>query len=432
MYSRKRYGNFKAVRTEKQELLRLYLWSFLVRFAVGTLGWFLTTEFALPFLQDALYYEYLGAQVANDWLAGHSSVWLDAVIKNPNTLEAWGMIVFIAAFYWIMGGIRAVPVLIAVYGLTTAFIPVLVYRIACQLGAAPRNARISAWLVAVSPAFAFWSGALYKEGLVLLLMLLAVYNVLLLQERVRPVSLLVLALSLGALFSLRSYLAVMTIGVAVAGLVLGRRTAVKPGAVAGTILRQVLIVVLFIGAMGLFGFTDTLQRVVPTDLSTVLRQIQLSRSDLATAGSGYLQDADISTLDKSLSFLPVGLFYFLTVPWPWDLGTLRQTLIIPETAFWILLYPLLLIGMVRGLRRNFQGSVLLVGLSITISIFYALLIGNVGTAYRLRVQVWVLWAVFAGWGWEWWQEWWQKKRNMRRIRSRPVQPRPNGPDVMQV
>ena len=25
---------------------------------------------------------------------------------------------------------------------------------------------------------------------------------------------------------------------------------------------------------------------------------------------------------------------------------------------------------------------------------------NIGTAYRLRVQVWLLWAVFAGMGWE--------------------------------
>lgn len=417
------------------DVRRIYLWSFLLRFAAGIVGWLLTVWFALPFLQDAFSYEEIGASIANDWLAGRSSAWLDAVVSNPNTHEAWGITVFIAVFYWLLGGFRAIPVLIAVYSLFTAIAPVLVYRIARQLGAAPNTARVGAWLTVFSPAFAFWAGALYKEGLVLLLLLLAMYHVLRLQAKLSLWSVAILTFSLIALFSLRSYLSLAASAVAVIGLVFGRSATAKPGTAPLTLLRQGLIIGLFVAAMAVVGFTSTLQQVVPTDTQSVFSQIQSSRSDLATAGSGYLPGADVSTPEAAVAFLPVGLFYFLTVPWPWDLGALRQTLIIPETAFWVLLYPVLLLGMVRGLRRNFQGSILLVTMSMAICIFYAIFIGNIGTAYRLRIQVWVLWAVFAGWGWEWLQEKFASRRTLRIPRktsltlppARPARTRPASP-----
>ena len=34
----------------------------------------------------------------------------------------------------------------------------------------------------------------------------------------------------------------------------------------------------------------------------------------------------------------------------------------------------------------------------------SMLVGNIGTAYRLRIQVWLLGAVFAGLGWQRWKE----------------------------
>ncbi len=65
-----------------------------------------------------------------------------------------------------------------------------------------------------------------------------------------------------------------------------------------------------------------------------------------------------------------------------------------------MLYPLVLIGMIRGLRSNPQASLVLILTSLAMVAFYGLMVGNIGTAYRMRVQVWLLWAVFAGMGWE--------------------------------
>jgi len=74
--------------------------------------------------------------------------------------------------------------------------------------------------------------------------------------------------------------------------------------------------------------------------------------------------------------------------------------VIPETAFWLLLYPMIGIGIIRGLRVNRPGTVLLLAATGGMCLVYALVSGNIGIAYRMRSQVWLLWAPFAAWGWE--------------------------------
>lgn len=417
---------------EDRELRRIYRWSFFLRAGAGLVGWALTVTGLIPLLQDALGYEMMGTLVAQDWLAGRSSVWLDAALNSSTGREAWVIVVFVAVIYWLLGGLQALPLLIVIYSAVTAFTPVLVYRIALQLGATPRVARVGAWLVVISPAFAFWSGALYKEGLVLLFLTLALYHALLLQGKLRFSSLLIVVGCLFTLFGLRAYLSLLLSGVILGGLLLGRTIQPTRGAAAILLVRQPLIIVLFVSALVFVGFTGIAQRILPGDTLTTLQQFQISRQDLASYGSGYLRGTDISTPEKALAFLPVGLLYFITVPWPWDFGPIRQQLIVPEMAFWLALYPLLLIGMVRGLRQNFQGSIMLIAMSVALCVFYALLSGNIGTAYRFRIQVWVLWAVFAGWGWEWFQERRERGRIIRRVPAKQVQTGLVGHDVTQV
>jgi hypothetical protein len=105
-----------------------------------------------------------------------------------------------------------------------------------------------------------------------------------------------------------------------------------------------------------------------------------------------------------LQYFPLGLFYFLTVPFPWQVGAFRQNLIIPENAFWLGLYPLVVVGIHRALKSNRPGTVFLLLTSGGMCVVYALLSANVGTTYRMRSQVWLLWAPFAAWGWEVWRE----------------------------
>src|ERR687886_717228 len=111
----KTHAPVKENSDERSELSRIYLWSFALRCLVGIMTWLLADITQVALIEDAARYERLGALVALDWLSGRSSPWLNAALQSAPSGDAWLMVVFIAAFYWITGGIRAVPLLIAIY-----------------------------------------------------------------------------------------------------------------------------------------------------------------------------------------------------------------------------------------------------------------------------------------------------------------------------
>lgn len=383
---------------EEPLLRHIYRQSFLLRFGVGMAAWLVTLFYpSMPLIQDGLTYDQLASQLASDWWAGRPSM----VLEVGAGARAPGPIIVIAIVYLFTGGVRVLPLVLAFYSAITAYGPVLTYKIARQLGASPAAAYYSAKLIIFSPVFLIWS-ALYKEGVIYVVLNLVVYHILLLQEKWQPRSLLIIVACMPALFALRFYLAAGLAPVVALGLLFGRvKTRADLINLLWVILRQIVIVGGLIFLLGQVGFFDRLQADLPANLEDALAKIQITRFDLAnSATSGYLPNADVSTPEGALKFLPSGLLYFLTVPFPWQLGSMRQNITIPETAFWVLLYPLMLSGMKRGLNRNYQGSLLMIAMTGSICLLYALFMGNIGTAYRMRSQVWLLWAVFAGLGWE--------------------------------
>jgi hypothetical protein len=379
-------------------LRRLYWYSFVVRLSLGISGWLMMQLTHIELLQDAVYYEEVGANIANDWLNGRSSSWL--ATHAPEAHRPVFIVLVVAAVYTMTMGVRVLPLVLAVYSAITAYAPGLTYQIAKEAGASPRAARFSAWLVALSPAFVFWSGALYKEGLILVFLNLSVLYLLRLQTQWDGKALAIVAASLAALGGLRLYLALLIAAAFGVGLVFGRSSPNQFGRTFPIWMRQITVLVLFAAiVVGMTQLRDV-QRLIPEDFQGGLEAIQSSRNDLANANSGYLAGADLSTPGAALRFAPVGMACFLAVPLPWQTGSIRQNMAIPDTALWLLLYPLVLVGMYRGMRSNPQASLVLILTSLAMVAFYSLLVGNIGTAYRMRVQVWLLWAVFAGMGWE--------------------------------
>ncbi|HEY9874071.1 MAG TPA: hypothetical protein V6D12_11575 [Candidatus Obscuribacterales bacterium] len=385
---------------EAQQLRLIYRWSFAIRFGVALTAWYIAQFLNLSLVEDAGRYQEFGAIIADDWRSGNSSTLLEEWREGG---QAWGMLAFIAVFYLLTGGVATIPILLAFYSAITAFAPVLTYRIARKLGASPAGARTGAWIVVFCPGFAIWS-ALYKEGVIFVILNLITYQVLLLQEKFQWRSLLIIGVCLPALFALRFYLAIMIAPVIVLSMLLGRSKQEARGNTSATelvLVRQVLIVAVIVVLLASVGFTDQVQKFLPTDVGNFFSQMQNVRDDLAnSANSGFLRGADVSTPEAALKFLPVALAYFLAVPLPWEMGELRQNIAIPETLFWLVMYRFVLAGMSKGLRHNFPGSTLIIAMTVLISCFYAVFMGNIGTVYRMRTQVWLLWAVFAGWGWE--------------------------------
>ena len=396
---------------ERRTAHHLYWWAFVVRSLAGLVAYVLTQYTDVPFFEDALYYEEVGYSIASDWLSGRSVDF--ASLSQGGVRTGWLMIVGIAVFYFLMQGVRALPVLLVFYSAITAWVPVYVYRISRELGLSQIAARRAGWLVVLSPAFVFWSGSLYKEGLVMLALSVGSYHTLRLQSRWQGRSLALLTASLFGLLALRFYLAIMMSVVVVLGLLWGRTDPhgrAQGHALLPSFARQVLIAVGFVGLLVTLGFSEGAERRLAESPEGQVVEVDLTRLNVdrqwsaTSAYSGYLTEADISTPAAAVRYLPVGLVYFLAVPFPWQFGSLRQNLVIPETAFWLLLYPLIGIGIVRGLRMNRASTVVLLAVTGGMCVIYALVSGNVGIAYRMRSQVWLLWAPFAAWGWEAWGE----------------------------
>src|SRR4051812_12926533 len=197
--------NAKAlISLEVRNQKRLYRLSFALRCGAGLAAWLLTILLNISFMEDALQYDALARGVAEDWSRGQSSQWMtDAFIQG----QAWFMVGTLAIFYLLFGGLQILPVLIVAFCGLTAWTPVLIYRIVRKLGHPPNAAYVSGLLVAMTPAFAFWSSALYKEGLILLVMSIQIYHMLNLQERFSWKSLAIVLGGLPVLFGLRFYLA---------------------------------------------------------------------------------------------------------------------------------------------------------------------------------------------------------------------------------
>ena len=391
-----------AAATEKRTVARLYGWALLVRALVGFLAYALTVYAELPIVEDARFYEEMGYEVAQDWLSG-KGVDFDALPEGVQTARL--LVTAIAAFYFVLGGVRALPALLVAYSAVTALVPVYVYWFTRELQASEAVARRAGWLVALSPAFVFWSGSLYKEGLTLLLLSVAAYHTLRLQAGWKGRSVSILALCVVALWGVRFYLAILLALTVALSLVWGRMPRAGQSRGVPVFVRQAAVMSVFAVVIISVGLTVRTERVLLESDEGVLVNLDVRRAGSAReAQSGYLQEASVATPEEALQYFPLGLLYFLTVPFPWQLGAVRQNLIIPENAFWLGLYPLIVVGISRALKSNRPGTVFLLLMTGGMCVVYALLAANVGTAYRMRSQVWLLWAPFAAWGWEVWRE----------------------------
>jgi len=393
------------------DVRRLYWWSFFARFAAGMVGWGMMYFTKIQLVVDAAYYDRVAASVANDWLAGRSSTWLE--LNAGNSAQPVLLIILLSSFYVLTLGVRALPLLIGLYCLITAWAPVWYYHVTLQLGASHRAALFAGRTVAFVPAFIFWSAALYKEGLILLLMGILLYQALQFQRSNNIASLMVVLVCLSAIGSLRFYLFPL-LGLVFCAVILfpGRGISGAMLAVRLGVMIPLLGMVALIGvaaflmvddrASSTFGeWKEATQSQMPNSVEDAIRRIDLSRRDLANSRSGYLPDVRLNSIKDTVTFLPKGIAYFLFLPLPWHIGDIRQNMAIPDTALWLLVfYPLFLVGLLRLSLRDPSGVILLLFPALAMCCLYGLFIGNIGTAYRMRTQVWILLVPFVAIGWE--------------------------------
>jgi hypothetical protein len=262
--------------------------------------------------------------------------------------------------------------------------------------------------MAFFPQMVFWSTGIYKDPAILLSISLAIYAVVSLRERLATKTIVVFVAAVVALITLRFYVAYFVLFAALATFLFGQRRGVGRSVVA-----LFLLVAASYGALAVAVRRDTLERQT-TYLS--LERLQITREDqAANSRSGFGQEYDVSTPIGALRALPTGLVYLLFAPFPWAVSGLRQALALPETLAWYALMPAFVRGFSYALRRQLSAVLPIVVFAVTLTAAYALMQGNVGTAYRQRTQVTMFFFVFMAVGIV-------EKRQRRAAESRAAMP----------
>jgi hypothetical protein len=114
--------------------------------------------------------------------------------------------------------------------------------------------------------------------------------------------------------------------------------------------------------------------------------------------SAYGTQYDVSSPAGALRALPVGVLYLLFAPFPWAISGIRQLLTVPETLVWYALMPAFVRGVAYSVRHRLRDVLPILVFAVTLTIAYALMQGNVGTAYRQRTQVTMFFFVFMALG----------------------------------
>jgi len=325
------------------------------------------------FALDDQRYGRLGFELARFW-AGEGPYPDD--LHSPIGYYVWN-----ALIYTVVGYVPLAPTLAnAVIG---GLGVVLAHALARDL-AGPRAARYAALLAAFWPSLVLWSSLNLKDSMAILAILLLLRGAQRMQGGISLLAFAQGALGLLVLSQLREYLALLAaIAVGLAWIL--PRLKASPLAVGALVLAGAL----------LLPYLGPVQELVEENSLESLDQV---RRQLAIGGSAYHGDVDVSSPGGALRFLPTGLVYFLLAPAPWQLFNLRQLLTLPEMLVWYALLPQVVTGFAIAMRRRFSAALPVATFAVFATLSYSLVEGNLGTAYRHRAQVLVLFLIFAAVG----------------------------------
>jgi 4-amino-4-deoxy-L-arabinose transferase-like glycosyltransferase len=370
-------------------LLNLFLAALLVRTLVAAAIFVFNGQAFLG--GDAYTYDAFGFLQVQGWHGDvYSGMVAHAYVNKAGT--GWGMIYLVAGIYELIGrNMLATQLINAVLGAATA---PLIYLSAWSVFEKARVARIAAFAVAFLPSLVLWSSQGLKDGPIMFFLALAILATLKLSEKVTLWYLLMLLCALLCVLAFRFYVFYMLLMAIVGSLVIGSRAITYT-----SLARQFVLLLLLTTTMSFCAAVLGARKQF--EMYGSLKQVQVNRLDAATsANSGFGQDIDVSTAAGAVSAVPQGLVYLLFAPFPWQLGSVRQAISIPEMLLWWLSFPILILGVWCSMKHRFRRILPILIFTIVLTLAYSVFQGNIGNAYRQRAQLLIFYYIFISAGFD--------------------------------
>ncbi len=334
------------------------------------------------FAPDEFTYDFRGELLAKYW---RGEIAFDPMPSFQG--ETKGYYYIVAALYFPFGQLPLLPKLLNAWIGSLAVLEL--YRLTRLIGGSDGAALRAAKFMAFFPSMILWSSLLIRDVWVQWFLVRMAREMAELKGRMILSRLISAAFTIWALVQFRPYLLNAAVGPFVLSFILGRSKDIVRNLLLGSALALGLV---YFGARGADGGVQTFDLVELQRLRTW--------SSSAAADSGFGSDADVSTVGGALTFLPIGLAYFFFAPFPWQIGSIRQALAIPETLFFYTLVPGIVAGVLFLFRQRLAESVGVLLVTMTVTFGYAIGQGNVGTLYRHKAQVIGFYYAFAAIGLE--------------------------------
>lgn len=349
---------------------RLARTAFMVRVVAAIAIHFFVTPYL--FAPDEETYSTRGDQVAKYW---RGEIPMDPVATWQG--EGKGYLYVVGALYFPFGSLPLLPKLLNAWIGSLAVLEL--FRVTRLVGGSEAAALRAAKFMAYFPSMILWSSLMIRDVWVQWLLVRLAREMAELKGRLIPSRIISALFLIWALTQFRSYLLYAAVGPFVLSFIVGRTKDLARNLILGSALALALV---YFGGQAEGGIA----KVQTLDLVELQRLRSWSSSAVA-ADSGFASDADISTVGGALSLLPIGLTYFFFAPFPWQLGSIRQSLAIPEVLFFYTLVPGIIVGVLFLLRKRLSDSIGVLLVTMTVTFGYAIGQGNVGTLYRHKAQV---------------------------------------------
>jgi hypothetical protein len=369
-------------------LVRLFVCAVMVRILVGTMIYFFNLhEF---FGGDANTFDFFGNALLKSWEGDSYSQYFVDLFTGGGANSGWGMLYVVAVIYKVVGrNMLATQYVNCVLGAAMAPIS---YLMALEIFPSKKVARGAALLAAFFPSLILWTAQGLKDGPIIFLLCLSMLATLKLGTRFTSKYLITLILALFSLMTLRFYVFYIIAFSIVCTLIIGRQRLSGQA-----LIRQFIIMFVVGAALASFGVARFASAQIDTYGS--FRVLQVMRSDASqSAASGFGQDIDVSTPEGALSAIPIGLAYLLLAPFPWQFGSLRQMITLPEMMIWWSSIPFLVFGLWFTIKHRLREVAPILIFTTLLTISYSIIQGNVGTAYRQRAQLLIFYFLFVAVG----------------------------------